>query len=226
MIVRFTKTDTEDWSGRDCCRIDLSSTDVRSPYFGDIAIWDGYADIPLDGIADYIIGRKSLEGIILGPDPLCDKDLYGTLKTLRRTKMPIRVETWGTRPSELDDFAGAMMIDSVLLRLTSSPASPSFQNAMPGADPDTVSETLDLLQRLDIDTEVELIAVPGAVDENTVKDVARRLGRRTLLTIRQYNPRLAATPEARMAEPLPKKDVSSLAAAARPFSCKSAVRWI
>lgn len=227
MIGRFVKTDTEDWHGLDCCRLDIRGTDVMSPYFGDPSLWDedGYTE-DTDAVLDYIRGRTSLEGIILSGEPLRRKGLFALLKELRRTRIPIRLETWGTRPAELDDIAGAMMIDSVLVRLTASPGSPAFEGSMPGANPYTVVETLELLDGLEIPTEVEVIAVPGIIDADNLGEIASYLGKRTTLTLRQFNPRLASGAEAKELEPLSKKEFTALHSSLKGYKCKSAVRWV
>ena len=227
MIGRFVKTDTEDWHGRDCCRLDIRGTDVQSPYFGDPSLWDdeGHSEDTSSAL-EYISGRKSLEGIILSGEPLRNRGLFGLLKELRKTRIPIRLETWGTRPAELDDMAGAMMIDSVLVRLTASPGSPSFEKAMPGGDPYTVVETLELLESLEIPSEVEVIAVPGIVDADSLGEIASYLTKKTLLTLRQYNPRYASGTDARGIEPMSKKDFTALHTSLRGYRCKSAVRWV
>ena len=227
MIGRFTKTDTEDWHGLDCCRLDIRGSDVRSPYFGDPSLWDDEGHCTdRDEVLDYIRARSSLEGIILAGEPLRQKGLYGLLKELKKTRVPIRLETWGMHPSELDDIAGAMMIDSVLVRLTASPDSRFFDRAMPGGDPNMVSDTLDLLDGLEIKTEVEAIAIPGIMDAASLKEIASHLGRKTLLTIRQYNPRLASGTDARELEPLPRKDITALQAPLKQYDCKTGIRWV
>ena len=123
-------------------------------------------------------------------------------------------------------MAGAMMIDSVLVRLTASPGSPSFEKAMPGGDPYTVVETLELLESLEIPSEVEVIAVPGIVDADSLGEIASYLTKKTLLTLRQYNPRYASGTDARGIEPMSKKDFTALHTSLRGYRCKSAVRWV
>ncbi len=116
MIGRFVGTDTLCWDGKDCCRADFRGTDVRSPYYGDPSLWDDEGDpVPVERISEYIASRKTLEGIVLAGEPLRDHSLLSVLKAVRGT--PVRIETFGTRPAELDDIAGALMADSVIVRL-------------------------------------------------------------------------------------------------------------
>lgn len=117
MIGRFVKTDSLCWPGKDCCRADFRGTDVRSPYHGDPSMWDDAGDpYPPEDVAGYISSRKTLEGIVLRGEPLRDPGLTGMLRNIR--KVPVRLETYGTHPSELDDVAGALMISSVCVILT------------------------------------------------------------------------------------------------------------
>lgn len=182
MIASFIKTDTEDWKGYDCCRIDFSALDVRSPYF--IHCNETSCDTSFEEILEYIKGRKSLGGAILGGEPLAEENIISLLTQLKKTKVPIRIETNGNRPDSVDDIAGALLADSVLLRLFASPDSPEFMAAMPGADNSNVAKTISLLQKLDIQTEIELIAVPGTVDSTSIKEICKNLGKNTVFTIR------------------------------------------
>ena len=225
MIGRFTKTVVEDWKGRDCSRLDFRGTDTRSPFFGDPSLWeDDGESVDFQEVLAYIKGRRTLEGIILGGEPLRDPKLYCILKELRPVKVPVRLETNGNRPAEVDDFAGARMIDSVLVRLLASPFSERFTEAMPGIDPRNVIDLLDMLPGLEVMTEIELIAVPGIVTGESVKEIARTLGRKTVLTIRQFNPKSAPDAGARKLEPYNRTDASALSAAAKPFTNKAALR--
>lgn len=116
MIGRFTGTDTLCWDGRDCCRIDIRGTDVRSPYYGDPSLWDEDGpSVPVETVSEYIGSRKTLEGAVFAGEPLRDGSLLPLLKAVRG--VPVRIETSGTRPAELDDIAGALMADSVVVRL-------------------------------------------------------------------------------------------------------------
>lgn len=225
MIGRFTKTVVEDWKGRDCSRLDFRGTDTRSPYFGDPSLWEDEGDhVDFDGILEYISGRRTLEGIILGGEPLRDPSLFKILKSLRTTKVPIRIETSGNRPAEIDDYAGARMVDCVLLRLLASPYSERFSEAMPGIDPRNVIDTLDILQGLEVMTEVELVAVPGIVTAESVKEVARTLGKKTVLTMRQFNPATAPDEGARKLKAYKRTEAAALSAAAKPFTNKAALK--
>ena len=226
LIGRYTGTDTTDWHGKDCARIDFSGADVRSPYFGDPSLWDEGGGVPFSDVMERLRARRTAEGIVIGVEPLRDPGLYRILKEIRTVGLGIRIETWGTRPLQLDDFAGAKMVESVVVQLTAPPDSPRFAEAMPSADPSAVSDTLDLLDGLEIETEVELIAVPGIADEDSVKSIAKRLGKRTVFTIRQFDPRKASSPEAKGMEPMSKKELTALRDAIKPYPCKSGIRWI
>ncbi len=81
---------------------------------------------------------------------------------------------------------------------------------MPGADPGRISDTLALLSGLDIETEIEVIAVPGIVDRECIKEIAGTMGKSTVLTIRNYDPRLANSPEAKKVPPTKRKDAEEL----------------
>ncbi len=225
MIGRFTKTTVEDWTGRDCCRLDFRGTDTRSPYCGDPELWDDEGDyVPLSEIYEYIHGRKTLEGIILGGEPLRSPNLYTILKELKKSKAPIRLETNGNRPLEVDDYAGALMIDCVAVRLFASPWSDSFSRAMPGIDPGNVSDTLDLLSGLEVMTEVELVAIPGVVTGKSVKEIARTLGKKTVFTIRQFDVKRAPEKSARELIPYTRSEASALFNEAKRFTNKAALK--
>ena len=226
LIGRYTGTDTTDWHGKDCARIDFHGADVRSPYFGDPSLWDEGGEVPLADVMERLRARRTAEGIVIGVEPLRNPGLYRILKEIRTVGLGIRIETWGTRPLQLDDFAGARMVESVLVELTASPDSPCFPEAMPGADPAAVSDTLDLLDGLEIETEVELVAVPGIADADSVRSIAKHLGKRTVFTIRQFDPRKAHSAAAKGLEPLSKKEISALRDAIRPYPCKSGIRWV
>lgn len=224
-IGKFTKTTVEDWKGLDCCRIDFRGYDVRCPFFGNPDLWNEEGpSLDPQPIIDYISARSSLEGIILGGEPLRDPSLFKFLKELRKTKVPIRLETSGTRPEGVDDFAGAMMVDNICIVLTAVPGSERFSEACPGADESKIQKTLDLLPDLDVPSEIQIVAVPGFTNVDDIKRLARGMGKKTDLVIRQFDPRFSPDRAYSKIVPYTKGDSIKLNSAAKTYTHKVSVR--
>lgn len=225
MIGGFVKTDVQAWGGRDCCRLLFRGTDVRSPYIGRPDMWDDDGPtVPVENVLSYMAGRKTLEGAVLTGEPLRDPEAASVLSKIKKLRIPARIETYGTRPDALDDVAGALLAKDVLITLAASPFSDSFPKAMPGADPKAVIRTLEMTSGLDISSEVEIYAIPGAVAPEDISDIAGCVGKNTVLTIRQFRPETAPDPEARKIKPYKRADASALRAAATGFTRKVALK--
>lgn len=218
MITRFVKTTMADWRDRDCCRIEFGGRTVLCPYLP--AVSGNAPEADTGEILEYIKGRgTTLDGIVLAGEPLSDRNLYGFLKTLRKTKRPIRLDTWGTCPDALDDLAGAMMFDEVRLYVPAHPDSPAFARATGGTgDPELLRRSMETVNRLDIGREFFVYAVPGIIDGPGIEAIARDTDAKTRLTISQFDPSAASDPAYRGTVPYNKSEASALSAAAKRYA--------
>ncbi len=221
-VGRFVRTTLADWKGRDCCRLEFRGYDVRCPFLGGSELYE--IDGPVvdsQEIFDYVKSRKdNLEGIVLGGgEPLADPGLYPFLKELRRYKVPVLLETWGMRPDELDDLAGAMMFDEVRLYVPAAPDSPKLSKATGGtADPSKLKRSVEILNGLDVPHGMWTWAVPGISGPEELSEIARLTGPKTTLTLSQFNPEKAAFPEYRKVRPYSRSEVSAMVASAKRYS--------
>ena len=221
-VGRFIRTTLADWQGKDCCRLEFRGYDVRCPFLGGSELYEaGGPSVDTSEILDYIDSRKgNLEGIVLGGgEPLADPGLYRFLKDLRKTKVPILLETWGMRPEELDDLAGAMMFDEVRLFMPAAPTSPKFSDATSGtADPSKLQRSAEVLERLDVPHGIWTWAVPGISGPEGIAAIARIAGQGTSLTVSQFEPSKAASPKFREVRPYTRAEASALVAEAKKYA--------
>lgn len=228
MIGRFVKTTSSDWNGRDCCRLEFRRYDIRCPYLdgSDLYEADGPGIDP-DMIISYIGERgPTLDGIVLGGgEPLADGGLYPLLKSLRKSKRPIMLETQGMRPDILDDLAGAMMFDMVRLYVPAHPDSAVFSKATGGyGDPELMRRSMEVVNGLDIEREFFVYAVPGIVDGAEIERIAKEAEGKTGLTISQFDPRLATDPVYRNMRPYSRAEGSALSAVAKRYTKRVALK--
>ena len=222
-IAHCIRKTLADWYGRDTCVIEVRGYDYFSPYTGraDLSDPDGEC-IGDSDVIDYIGSHvRTLEGIsVEGGEPFRNADLYQFLKKVREFKKPIRICTFGTRPDELDDIAGAMMADDICFNVPAVPGTDAFEKIAPDADPDAIERTFAVMQNLDAECDYSVTAVPGLIDGAAIEAIAKSVGDSGNLTIKQFDPRLASGPDLSKIRPYNKKEAYALSASAKRYAKK------
>lgn len=216
-IGAFTRTTLSEWRGMDCCWIGVRGSDVSCPYWGhaELSAADG-PEVDPEEILSYISERgKTLDGIVVGGgEPLASRDLYPFLKELRRSKRPVALQTYGTRPDELDDIAGAMMVDRVELFVpTLDPE--RLAKAEPGASIDTLLRTIEVMRNLDADVAYTTVAVPGILDGIGAEAIAKAVADSGPITIMAFDPSRCRSPELAKVRPYSRAEAAEIKDAAR-----------
>lgn len=219
-IGEFVKTTLSEWKGKDCCWIGIRGGDVSCPYWGhpDLSSAEG-PEIDPETILDYIGKRKdTLDGIIVGGgEPLASRGLYGLLKKLKAFGIPICLQTYGTCPDELDDIAGAMMVDRVEVFIPTLDEG-RFRKAEQGADLEVLLKTLGIVSDMDPEVAYTTVAVPGILEKEDAESMGRIIGDSGTLTIRQFDPARCLPGEFAGLEPRSRKEAAELSASAKRYA--------
>lgn len=222
-IGRFTKTTLSDWKGHNSCRIDFRGSDLSCPFFlqSDLLEEEG-PSIDVDEILQYILGHgELLDSVILGGEPLRYPDLYSLLKKLRSKelgKKKILLETCGTHPDELDDLAGAMMMDGIRFFLPAMPGTDLFHRF--SKDDALVKKSMDLVKKLDVPCTFVTVAVPGITDEGSMVSMAKAIGSSATLEIWKFDPEKCTDKDLAKNKPFTKKEVMTFLTSAKRYAKK------
>lgn len=218
-IGTFVKTTLSAWKGRDCCFIGVRGGGISCPYYGDPSLASGEGrEIDQREILDYIRSRRdTLDGVVIGGgEPFCDAGLYPFLKELRKTKRRICLMTYGACPDEIDDIAGAMMADRVVLFVPA--IDPEKIRKAENLDPALLMRSIEVMKGLDCEIVFSTVAVPGAIDGAEIAAISKATGGCGTLEIRQFRPDACTDPAYAGLRPYSKGEAAALSASAKRYT--------
>lgn len=229
-IGGFVKTTLSDWDGKVSCIIFLSGCNFSCPYCHNPEIARGRTDpIELDSVMEYVERNKDfLDGIVVsGGEPTVSGDLYGLLKTLKKTGIAVKLDTNGSRPEVLDDVIGARLVDYVAMDIKAAPSAEKYSRATGGfGGIGDIEKSIRIIIDSGIDHEFRTTVYPEAVSLEDVEEIASVIRGADRFCIQQFRPVVTMDPEAGKIKPYSEKELRSMKKAAERFVKKVSVRGL
>lgn len=176
-IESFIRTTLLDWEGKNACKIVIADCDPGFLHYSpptDIASTSVNQHTVLEYIDEHI---DFLTGaIISGGEPAGIPDLYRFLKEIKKRDIQVRLDTFGLYPEPIDDLIGAKFADCICMYIP-APLNKKDYSAAVGKeiDMETVMRTLEIIQNSGVDSIFKTVAIPGIVDEDSVKEIAKNI---------------------------------------------------
>jgi pyruvate formate lyase activating enzyme len=205
--VRFglVKTSLVDYPGRVCAVLFVSGCTMRCPYCHNPDFVHGSP--PRDGVGAgdvlaFLRKRKSVLGgvCVSGGEPFIFRGLPSLVEEIRAIGLAVKVDTNGSLPGALK----TVRPDFIAMDFKTSPE--KYRLLVPGNSgsvAEAVQESASYIISSGIPHEFRITAVPGIVDLEDVRIIARLLTGASRLVIAGFRPGQTLDPAFRSVEPYP-----------------------
>ncbi|HCS37623.1 MAG TPA: anaerobic ribonucleoside-triphosphate reductase activating protein [Sphaerochaeta sp.] len=132
--------------------------------------------VPGTDLFSFLTSRVGLlQGVVVsGGEPTEHEDLPELVDGIKRLGFEVKLDTNGSSPMMVDELLSHHLVDYVALDVK-APWNRYREICGVRADPDTVEQTLHLLQRLNIGWEVRTTVCP-TLDEYDMRKISRQIG--------------------------------------------------
>jgi len=193
-IGGFKKLSLIDYPEHVSCIIFTRGCNLRCPYchnpeLVDPDMFTETEDIRIEDILRFLEGRKGLlDGVcITGGEPTMHRDLEELIVRIRSMGFKIKLDTNGSRPEMLAGLLEDGLLDYVAMDvkvpLDRYPSAMGFDE-----DPAKIGESIDILERHDIDHEFRTTVVPGIHSYEDMEKIGQTLEGTERLYIQNFRP--------------------------------------
>ena len=144
--------------------------------------------------------------VVTGGEPTLQPDLPEFLLAVKSLGLNTGLETNGTHPRLLENLIAAERIDYIAMDIKASFSVDRYAKAAGCREPGLlarISESLGILKRSSVATEIRITVVPGLVDESDISALAHQLEGTSTLILQQFIPDHALDETTRLTKPYP-----------------------
>lgn len=190
-----------DWPGKLCSVLFLGGCNFRCPYCHNPELLAPAAPGELldwEDIGDYLRGRKGwIDGVsVTGGEPTLHEDLPELLRRVRGLGMLVKLDTNGSRPRVLKRVIAEGLVDCVAMDVKTSLE--RYRLVAGGrVDAADIEESIEAVISSGLEHEFRCTVVPGLVELDDLKGLARRLRGAEVLVLNQFDSRITLDPDYR-----------------------------
>lgn len=181
-----------DYPGKLSCVIFLSGCNFDCPYCHNPSLAKGCSECPAslrdDVLEDFLESRRNfLDGVVIsGGEPTIQKDLFLLCERIKSLGYPIKLDTNGSRPLELQMLIEQGLVDYVAMDIKTSPLNydPLFQKDF---DPEDLLTSIGVVMESAPDYEFRTTCVKGFVDERIIEGIAKLIKGAKLYALQQFH---------------------------------------
>jgi len=187
-------------------------------------------DLPKMDVAEvfsFLEKRKSLIDavVISGGEPTIQEDLLDFLSSLKLTKLKIKLDSNGLKPSVIKKVIASKLVDYIAIDIKTSPAKyESLTNV--SINIKKIIKTINILKSSDVDYELRTTAIPEFFTEKDIEDISKITGHVKKYYIQQFIPENTMDENFEMKTPYTQKEIIKLKKIISKFSDICDVRGI
>lgn len=176
-IKAFLPASLIEYPGRIADVVYVGMCNFRCPYCYNVDLVlrpEQLSDIELPHVLQRLAARRGfVDGLaITGGEPTVQSGLMAFLADVRQLGIPVKLDTNGYRPDVLQECLERRLVDYVAMDIKSSLG--RYEPAAGVAvDPGRLQQSIEILLRSEIDSEFRTTVVPGLVNLQDVKAIAR-----------------------------------------------------
>jgi len=195
-IRGFLETSFLDWDGKIAALVFLPGCNFNCPYCSNWLLVHEPATLPavdLNKIDNFLSSRKDfLDGIVItGGEPTIHPWLPELAKHFHSLGLLVKLDTNGTNPEVLSELINHKLIDYVAMDIK-APLNEKYNEAAGLAvDLSQIRKSLKLIIDSGIDHEFRTTVVPGLIDEEEVKAMAKDIVGTKKFVLQQFVPQHA-----------------------------------
>lgn len=166
-------------------------------------------------VIDHLLSRQRwLDGLaVTGGEPTLHSSLPSFAQKVKEEGFDFGLETNGSRPEILREFIEKDLVDRVFLDVKASLEWDKYKKVM-GVDNEElfegVKESIELLQRSEVDHEYRTTVVPGIVNEAGLMSIGEWLGDGAKFYLQQFIPQHTLDPDYENVEPYPEEKLKKI----------------
>ncbi len=132
--------------------------------------------------------KKILDGVcITGGEPTLYSNLTELIKKIKNKGFKVKLDTNGTNPELLRELLDRKLLDYVAMDIKAS--KDRYDDASDSAvDIDMINQSIDILKDSGIDYEFRTTAVPGIIDEASIRKIGEWIKGAKKYALQQFNP--------------------------------------
>ncbi|MEW6103509.1 MAG: anaerobic ribonucleoside-triphosphate reductase activating protein [bacterium] len=180
-----------------------------------------------EDILKAIFERKGfIDGVVItGGEPTIQHDLADFCRRLKNEGFFVKLDTNGYLPDVLRGLIENKAIDYISLDIKSTFS--DYNNTCGiTVDVDKIKESLEILRNMEIDYEIRTTGVPGIIDLEKIKEIAREISWAKKYVIQQYRNEKTLNPDFEKIAPYPKDVLLGFKREAEAFISNVSVRGI
>ncbi len=230
-IRGFIETSLLDWDGKISSVIFLPGCNFRCPYCHNYPLIynpESLKRFEFEDIKKYLIEHKSwIDAVVIsGGEPTIYKDLEGFIKEFKDLGFLVKLDTNGTNPKMLKELSEKGLIDYIAMDIK-GPFNGKYEKlAGCKVNLNDIAESIEFLKNSNIEYEFRTTIVPGLLDIEDIKEMARELSGSKKLVIQQFEPANAMDEDLRDVVPYSKEKLLELVETAKKYIPNTTLRGI
>lgn len=233
-IKGFLGTSLIDFPGRVAAVIFLSGCNLRCAFCHNSRLLGNEIDLELEDLPldELIRGlerrRKLLDGIVVtGGEPTAHPQLTYLLRNLRPLGLDIKLDTNGLKTTLLKILVKEGLVDYLAVDMKLAPERYPRILGAPEDAAERLVETVDFLRTVQgVEYEYRTTCVPGLVQEDDIRQIARLISGAPAYYLQQYIPTFVVEPDLAARPPYPAEVLERFREIARPFVQEVSLRSI
>jgi len=192
-IKGLQKTTLVDYPGKIACTIFLPKCNFRCGfcYNKDLVLdYDSLPTISEEEILIFLDGKKKwLDGVAFtGGEPLLHKELPLFIRKIKKMGFLVKVDTNGSNPAMLKKLIDNKLVDYVAMDIK-APLEKYDKVTGVKVDKEKIKESIDILRKSDIDSELRLTCVPTIHSKEDIRKIGEWLKSNKKMFIQQFQPK-------------------------------------
>lgn len=192
-IKGLQKTTLIDYPDKIACTIFIPKCNFRCGFCYNKDLVLGYDSLPTiaeQEILDFLEGkRKWLDSVVFtGGEPLLHEELPSFIKKIKEKGFLVKVDTNGSNPKMLKEMVDNKLVDYVAMDIK-APLEKYDKIAGVKADKEKIKESVDILRRSDVDSELRLTCVPTLHSKQDIEEIGKWLKGNKKMVIQQFQPK-------------------------------------
>jgi len=221
-IRGFIETSLIDWDGKISSVIFLAGCNLRCAFCHNYPLVfesEKLKKFDLSHVKKYLLEHKGwIDGVVVsGGEPTIYVELEPLIKEIKETGFLVKLDTNGTNPKMLASLAGKNLLDFIAMDVKGPLNEKYAKIAGCKVCLDDIGKSIGFIKNSGIDYEFRTTVVPGLLDLEDIKEMAKALSGAKKLVLQQFERENAMDERLRTIKPYQKEELIKMVEAARQF---------
>lgn len=220
-IKGLEKFAPRDFPGYLASTVFIGECNFRCPYChnADLVLRpESLPSFPMDFFLGFLESRKDwIEAVcVTGGEPLMHEDLEVLLSLIKERNLLIKIDTNGSFPARLETVMKDKLVDYVAMDVK-APLEKYSDVTMSPVSLDDIRDSISLLMHSNLPSLFRTTVVPGLVEGEDIREIARLLKGAQVFQIQRFVPKNTLDKDFESIKPFSIEEVKSFAELAKPY---------